>query len=60
MLQRLGGLMEKPVLKRKPHREFCRIAEGFAQSGGAAWVAVPGFVGRIDETATVITTRSMA
>jgi len=41
--------MQKPVLKGKPHREFFRIAEGFAQNGGTAWVAVPGFVGRIEE-----------
>ena len=40
--------MEKPVLQRKPQREFFRIAPGAAQTGGAAWVPVPGLVGRID------------
>ena len=41
--------MAKPVVQRKPHREFFRIAEGAAQTGGAAWVPVPGYAGWIDE-----------
>ena len=41
--------MEKSPVGRKPHREFLRIAEGARQTGGAAWVPVPGYVGQIDE-----------
>ena len=41
--------MDKPLLQRKPHREFFRIVEGAMRTGGAAWVPVPGHVGWIDE-----------
>ncbi len=35
--------------KRKPHREFFRIALDAAQSAGLAWSPVPGYKGAIDE-----------